>query len=301
MKKISLLLLLLPLLAAAEEPGPLPAAKVDKDVFPIGPAAEHTERPWFRDVGEYISTRSVRPGISTDPTTKLLTDGQRYDVTVGKRIPVYSWGEESLSEGYAVGVDGGMFASLQRLTHTGRLIFGTNTFDGFFGAWAGAVKDGWLYMFRTAHLSAHLVDNSSNFYNPVSYSQFWNSVIIGKSFPSPAKESDWQLHLQGELGLNNTSSPAAKQPRWESGVDFGYALKGPDSLAFLLSADVLNAGVQGQKSHYSYFAGLGYLVRPQTKHRPLRFGVTRLDGSDHRNQYYMNKDRFTAFEVQAEF
>jgi hypothetical protein len=195
-----------------------------------------------------------------------------------------------------------MLASLVRYTSQGRLTFATNTFDGFFGIWAGFVNgDGWVTLFRFAHLSAHLVDNSPLILVPLAYSQFWNEVIVGKTFPEVRRESDWNLHLQGTLGLNNTSIPSSDQARADLLADFGYALKGPDSLALIASADALRAGVENQAWTYVFFLGAGYLSRPQTTHRPFRFGVAHFRGSDYRNQLFFQRQNWTTFEISAEF
>lgn len=281
------------------EPGPLP------------PAMEAPESPldlpnpgqlWFRHAGEYLASRSTRATLPTEVSTKIITDGKRFDTSVGKRIPLFWWGEEGRHSGWAAGIDGGMLASLVRYTSGGKLTFATNTFDGYFGMWIGrAWEEGWLAMFRVAHLSAHLVDNSPRFLTPVGYSQFWNEVIVGKTFPAPTELSDWDVHLHGNLGLNNTSTPAADQPRAGLGADFGYALSGPDSLALIAAADATRAGVENQKLSYAFFLGMGYLKRPNTTHRPFRFGLAYFRGSDYRNQLYFERQNWLTVEVGAEF
>ena len=284
--------------AYAEEDA-LPKAEVNRESFRSAPNEAETE-PYFRHLGEYFSTTITRPGLSSEPTTKLLTDGKRYDVTVGKRISVFE-AEEGPAQGFVIGVDGGMMASLERIDRNGQLTFGTNTFDGFFGLYAGYANAGWFFALRTAHLSAHLVDNSPRINNSISYSQFWNEAIAAKVFPAPEEKSDWEIQAQARVGFNNTSSPKADQPRALGGLSFGHRLGGPASLALLSSADVLRAGVRGQKEHYSFFAGLGFLNRLDSPRRPFRFGVTHHRGSDHRNQFYASQTKFTAFEIQAEF
>lgn len=259
------------------------------------------EKHWYRDSGEWIANRTTRVGISTEPTSKILSDGKRYDVTLGKRIPLDSWSEESLSESWSVGIDGGMLASLERYKNGGRLTFATNTFDGFFGAWLARAVDGTIVMLRLGHLSAHLVDNSPDILRRTIYNQFWNEIIIGQEFPNPELRSNWDLYFQGSVGLNYTSAPIQKNPRASFGISAGYCLDGPDSLAVVSSADMLHAGVIGQASSYSYFLGLGYLQRPNSTHRPFRVGATALRGSDPRNQFYANKANFTALELQTEF
>jgi hypothetical protein len=291
---LSLALFCAPTLLFAAEGDPLPEAPKA--------TAEKEAQLWFRNAGEYISTRSTRMGFPTDVNTKILTDGKRFDVSVGKRIPLYTWEEKSLSEAWVFGIDGGMLASLERFSRSGNLTFGTYTFDGFFGAFAGKAWDGWLALLRTAHLSAHLVDNSPQVTSAVSYSQFWNELIVAKTLPGPEKISDWDLHIQGSVGLNNTSTPKGKQPRASLGVGFGHTLDGtPDGLALLASADALRAGVEGQRPSYSFFAGIGTLNRPQSKSRPFRAGLAHFTGSDYRNQYYARKQRWTTFELSAEF
>ncbi len=273
-----------------------------KNAAPASPPPSEERRPWYRSASEFLASRSVRKNAPTDVNTKVITDARRIDVSLGKRIPVFGGTDEGLYEGWAIGVDGAMIASLVRYTNEGRLTFATNTFDGTFGLWAGYTNgDGWLAMFRAAHLSAHLVDNSPQILNPISYSQFWNEIIVGKSFPETRVASDWDLHLQGSVGLNNTSTPRSSQPRATVGADFGYAFCGPDSLGLLASADALRAGVYGQLNTYSFFLGLGYLSRPQTTHRPFRAGLVYLTGSDYRNQLYQSKQNWLTFEVATEF
>lgn len=306
----------IPFLAhAAEEGDDLPPPAVtsidpDEDIVPAtAPAApkkstprDREKDPWFRNAGEYLSSRSTRSLAPTDVNTKIITDAKRFDVSLGKRIPLIRWAEDDLHTGWAIGVDGGMLASLVRYMNDGRLTFATNTFDGFFGGWIGFTHgSGWLAMFRTAHLSAHLVDNSPLFANPVAYSQFWNEIVIGKSFPETRRPSDWDLHIQGSVGMNNTATPRTDQPRATLGVDLGFCLSGPDSLAIITSADALRAGVLAQRDTYGLFLGIGYLNRPENTRRPFRAGVAHFTGSDYRNQLFLNRQRWTTLEVATEF
>lgn len=254
---------------------------------------------WFRNVGEWLSYRSTRSGLATEPTAKLLTNGSRYDATLGKRISFYSCGK-SLTEGFVAGGDGGMLASLHHIRTTGTGVFGTESFDGFFGLFTGYTKDGYLAMFRWGHLSAHLVDNAPNFGSPVNYSHFWGEAILGKTWPNPALPANWNLHLQGSAGMNYQASPPTKNPRYQAGFDAGYSPWGFDRLAFLTSSDLQNAGVLGQATHFTAFAGMGFMGRPESTRRPIRAGVTHIWGSDERNQYYSRSDSFWGFEIQAE-
>lgn len=268
---------------------------------PLTSFAESEGSLWFRGPGEYIANRSLRVGLPTETASKMLLDGKRFDVTLGKRLPILTWGEEGPASAWTAGIDAGMLASLQRYNSGGRLTFATNTFDGFFGAYLAKAWDGWLIMGRLAHLSAHLVDNSPNILNPVGYSQFWEEVIVGKTFPSPEVESDWELHVQGNVGVNHTSMPTHKNPRAGFGMSFGHSLSGPGTLAVLASADMLRAGVEGQKPSYSYFLGMGTLNRPGSKIRPFRAGLAHLSGSDYRNQNYNKKHEWTTFEISTDF
>gem|GEM_PF-7118407 len=293
--------LLLSINARSEEAIPLPPSP------PAAPAPSSNEPPpenllWFRNAGEYLASRSTRTMLPAEVSTKIITDGKRFDVSVGKRISMLRWSEDGRHSGWSAGVDGGMLASLVRYTNAGRLTFATNTFDGFFGLYVGhATPDGWLGIFRVAHLSAHLVDNSPRFLTPVGYSQFWNEIIVGKTFPNPTELSDWDLHLQANLGLNNTSTPASDQPRAGLGVDYGYAFNGPDSMGLIATADASRAGVMNQKLTYAFFLGMGYLKRPQTTHRPFRAGLAYFRGSDYRNQLFFEKQNWLTFEVATEF
>jgi hypothetical protein len=136
---------------------------------------------------------------------------------------------------------------------------------------------------------------------PVGYSQFWEEVIVGKTFPAPEVESDWELHVQGNVGFNHTSVPVHSNPRAGLGLSFGHSLSGPGGLAVLSSADVLRAGVIGQKPSYSFFLGMGTLNRPSSKIRPFRVGLAHLSGSDYRNQNYNKKHEWTTVEISTEF
>jgi hypothetical protein len=268
-------------------------------VAPLSCLAESA--PWFRGPGEYIANRSLRVGLPTETAAKVLLDGKRFDVTLGKRLPLLTWNEEGAATAWTAGIDAGMLASLQRYNSGGRLTFATNTFDGFFGAFLAKAWDGWLVMGRFAHLSAHLVDNSPNILMPLGYSQFWEELVVGKTFPSPEMESDWELHLQGSLGLNHTSTPAHKNPRAAAGASFGHSVSGPGSLAVLASADMLRAGVDGQRPSYAFFLGMGTLNRPGSTIRPFRAGVAHLSGSDYRNQNFNQKHQWTTIEVSTDF
>lgn len=263
--------------------------------------ASAAETPWFRHAGEYLATRSTRMGAPTDVNTKVITDGKRFDLSIGKRIPLYTWDEQGPASAWSVGIDGGMLASLARYDRAGSLTFATNTFDGYFGAYIGLVRDGWMVMLRTAHLSAHMVDNNPRILTPVAYSQFWNEIILGHTFPMPEEASHWELHVQGSLGLNNTSLPRAKQPRASLGASIGYALSASGQWAVLASVDALRPGVSLQKNAYTYFLGLGSLNRPGSTFRPYRVGLAHYRGSDYRNQNYNVTHKFTAFEISAEF
>lgn len=299
MKGHLLCALLLALAASAFAEDSLPPSVVPQDLYPN--AGTEAEYLWYRDAGEYIASRTTRMGFPTDVNSKILTDGKRYDVSVGKRIPLLLWEEKSLWDSWVFGLDGGMLASLERFARTGKLTFATNTFDGFFGLFAGRAWDGWIALLRYAHLSAHLVDNHPQVSSPVVYNQFWAEAIVNKSLPGPERESDWDLSLQGSVGLNNTSAPAAKQPRASLGVSYGHALRRAGDYALLASADALRAGVNGQRPTYAFFAGFGTLNRPQTTHRPFRAGIAHFTGSDYRNQFYARKQRWTTFEISAEF
>lgn len=286
--------------ANAEEELPLPPP-VNQAPAAARPNKAGKDKPWFRDAGEYLSSRSVRMGVPTEANTKMITDGKRFDLSLGKRISLVNWGEVSPSETWAFGIDGGMLASLTRYKKNGQLTFATNTFDGFFGAYIGYIGGGWLALLRYAHLSAHLVDSNANILSAVNYSQFWGEAVIGKTFPAPEEESNWELHLQGSAGMNHTSAPKAKQPRAAFGTTLSVAPGGPDTLALIGSADLLNAGVQGQKPSYSFFTGIGSLNRPNLTTRPWRVGLSHFAGSDYRNQYFNKRQKWTTFEIATEF
>jgi hypothetical protein len=264
------------------------------------PLSSQAADNWYRDAGDYIAHRSVRQGLSTDTSSKILTDFKRYDAAIGKRVALLTWAEKGSATAWTAGVDAGMLASLQKYSRNGQLTFATNTFDGFFGAFISKGLDGWNFLLRVAHLSAHLVDNSPNILTPNNYSQFWEELIVGKTFPNPEVASDWEVHLQGNVGLNHTSVPVARQPRAGLGVSATHLLADHESLSILGSADVLRAGVNGQRPTYSFFLGLGTMNRPNLKTRPFRIGVSHFRGSDYRNQSYNQKQKLTMLELGLE-
>jgi len=267
--------------------------------------AQAESKPWFRSAGDYMAYRTERWGVPTDPSTKILTDGKRFDTSIGKRISLLTWGDDEFKKAWSFGIEGGMLASLYRYSNAGSLTFATRTFDGYFGAYVGFMKDGWIAMLRTAHLSAHLVDNAPELdatgKGAVSYSQFWNELVVGKTFPAPADTSNWEVHAQGSIGMNNTSTPKGRQPRASLGLSGAYALRGDGKLSVLASADALRAGVEGQANSYAVFLGLGSLNRPHSTIRPWRAGIAHFGGSDWRNQYYQRAQKWTAFEASTEF
>jgi hypothetical protein len=260
----------------------------------------HADSPWTRDVGDYIALRTVRMGFPSDTNSKITTNGKRYDLSIGNRIPLKSWSQVFSAEGWAAGIDGGMMASLERFNRNGNLTFATNTFDGYFGGWIAYAGDGFIIMIRSAHLSAHLVDNSPDILNAVNYSQFWNELILTKSFPDPIIEANWELHFQGNFGINHTSFPKSKNPRTGFGISGGYSPWGPQGLALLASADVLKTGVQRQSATSAFFLGIGRLTRPQTIGRPFRVGIAVYRGSDARNQYFFERQKWAALEISTD-
>jgi hypothetical protein len=284
-------------LVGSEATFSLPKAVVNPELF-----TDETQKPnplWFRSVGEWLSYRSVRPGLSTEPTSKILTDGGRFDTTIGKRIPIYSCGT-GLTKGFVFGGDAGMLASLRRLKSSGAGVFATETFDGFFGLFTGYTNQGYLAILRWGHLSAHLVDDHPSVASAINYSHFWGELLLGKTWPDVNKPSNWNLHIQGSVGLNYMSAPPQDNPRYKGGVDLGYSPWGPDALAFLTSGDLEHAGVLGQSQNYAAFAGIGFLGRPESTHRPMRVGVTKVWGADHRNQFYNTTNSFVGAEIQVE-
>ena len=264
-------------------------------------AADGDMDQWFRNEGEWLAFRSTRQGVMNDPNTKIITDGLRYDVSVGKRIPLFVWAQESHASGWSAGVDGGMLASLRRQNVNGSLAFSTNTFDGHFGAYIGYSGNGWIAMGHTAHISAHLVDGISTYQNPIRYSRFWNDVIVGKDLFDPEGTEPYEIYLQGNIGMGNNAVPATKNPVYGYGFDAGVELAGADSIAIKISFDTSNAGTSGQGSTYSEFVGIGYLSKPKTMHRPFRAGMSHYTGSDFRNQLFSQTQNFTAFEIQTVF
>ncbi len=255
---------------------------------------------WFHNNSEFLAYQTQRQAMANDPSTKINTDGKRFDVTLGNRIPVYSWGE---GENWSIGADGGMLASLSRYQSEGKLTFATETFDGFFGLYIARMLNEWLFMVRTAHLSAHLVDNAPDvFTNTTLYNAFWTEGLAGYFFREPKKATSWNIYLQGSLGVYTTSLPEKSGPRTALGLTYNHHLGGADSLEAIVSGDLLHTGIKGQKTHTATFVGIGRSgAAVDTSMRPFRVGVTFFRGSDHRNQYYTRTDHLTAFTVHTDF
>lgn len=266
----------------------------------IGPELRKDPR-WYRTPGEWIAARTTRDGLTLEPVAKILSDGKRFDVGLGKRVPVFSWGEESLTKAWSAGFDGGMMVTMFRGRENTNVTFATENFDGFFGAYVARSLYNTIYMLRVAHVSSHLVDNNPRVLTAIPYSRFWLEAIVGRTFPAVDSSSPWNLHIQGALGFNFTSDPARDSMRYLFGFDLGYNLFGPDSLAIISSFDLRHTGVAGQSHYFATFLGLGRTKRPETTNRPWRIGVSHHWGSDYRNQYFRNTDKFTSMEVQLEF
>jgi hypothetical protein len=257
---------------------------------------------WYRDASEWMMARTIYSGLATDPNTRIATNGKRWDMEVGKRIPLFTWDNESPHDAWSIGIDGGILASLTRIKGTTTSVFATETFDGFFGINLGRAFDGHIIMLRTGHLSAHLVDNSPRInILPVTYSQFWTEFIFGENFVHPSEMSRWDVYSQFSVGANYVARPKPRGPRLAFGTTIAYHFSSPDSLAFIVSGNVLKAGVESQKAHYNLFAGIGNTNHALATKRPFRIGVSHYAGSDHRNQLYFEKERFTAVEAQIEF
>ena len=263
-------------------------------------ASSAAEGNWYRSNSEFLAYQTQRQALATDPSTKINSDGKRFDVTLGNRIPIYAWGE---GENWSIGVDGGMLASLSRYQNQGKLTFATETFDGFFGLYLARMLNQWLFMLRTAHLSAHLVDNSPDvFTNTNLYNVFWTEGLAGYFLRKPKRTETWNLYLQGSLGVYTTSLPEKSGPRTQLGITFNHHLNGPESLEAIVSGDLLHTGIDAQRVHTATFVGIGRSgAAVDTTGRPFRVGVTFFRGSDHRNQYYARTDRLTAFTVHTDF
>jgi hypothetical protein len=257
---------------------------------------------WYRGSGEWIASRTVRDGLVGDePVTKILTEGKRYDVTIGKRVPLLVINEESLTRAWSVGFDGGMMVTLFRSTgSSSNVAFASENFDGFFGLYVARAMDDTIIMYRMGHISSHLVDNNRRVTRAIAYSRFWNEIIVSRTLSTVTAASPWDIHVQASLGANFKSEPKQANPRWLFGFDIGRTLGDPDSLAAITSFDVRHAGVKNQGNDYAAFLGIGRLRRPENTHRPYRIGVSHHWGSDYRNQYYLNRSKYTAFEIQIE-
>ncbi|NUM89788.1 MAG: hypothetical protein HUU37_11325 [Bdellovibrionales bacterium] len=306
--RLSLLLTLLAFPVFAEEETPkldLPKAEIPQDLFPNEGKRRPGSRlrPWHADAAEWAAYRTQRPGMPTDPSSKILTDGQRYDITIGNRIPLLIWGLDDGFKSWSFGLDGAMMASLSRYKKDGKLTFATETFDGMFGAFLTRTTGRWIWMARTGHVSAHLVDNSPDYLkaDPLAYNVFWYELVSTFNVVSPEAKSDWDLYFQGSVGWNYVALPQANNPRSGFGATYGHQLNGPDSLALIATADVVRPGITGQKPIYSAFLGAGFLARPESTRRPFRMGVTAFRGSDHRNQYFTRRNKFAAFTIHTDF
>lgn len=258
---------------------------------------------WYRGSGEWIASRTVRDGLVGDePVSKILTDGKRFDASIGKRIPLIAINEESLTRAWSIGFDGGMLATLFRNSgSSAKTVFATENFDGFFGGYVARALDNTILMYRIGHISSHLVDNNPRVIQAIPYSRFWNEIIVSQTLSSITQASPWDLHVQASVGLNFMSEPNKDNPRWLAGIDLGRTLGNPDSMAVVATFDIRHPGVANQLDNYAMFVGIGRLRRPETTHRPFKAGVSHHWGSDYRNQYYNRSTRFTSFEVQIEF
>ena len=257
---------------------------------------------WYRGSGEWIASRTVRDGLLGTASTKITTDGKRYDTNLGKRISLYTFDEDSLTRAWSVGFDGGMAVTLIRENGASdNVVFSTETFDGFFGLYVARALDEFIIMGRVAHISSHRVDNNPQILLAFPYSRFWLEIITGYTWPKLRVFSRWNVYLQTGVGFNFKAEPRPDGPRILFGFDVGYTLKGPNSVAAILSFDLRHVGVSNQATHYSSFIGVGRLKRPETTHRPWRIGISKVWGSDYRNQYFGNTDEHTHFLVQMEF
>ena len=267
---------------------------------------------WYRDVGDWIASRTVRQDVTTEPTNKILSDMKRFDVSLGKRLPLYTWSSNeeeknwTLGRAFSVGLDGGMAVTLTRTPYSTRtsLIFLSETFDGFFGIYFAYFFENNIFMLRNGHLSAHLIDNSQyiNDPGPISYSLFWTEFVIGRNFLKVQESSRWDLYVQGSLGLTYKSQPMKRNPRATFGIDTSYGLtKDPQCLSVIASFDARAAGIVNQKANYVAFLGIGRPRRPELHRRPFRFGVGTTWGSDYRHQFYNRRAHFTGLELQTEF
>lgn len=280
----------------AEPMPPLPMANEEKSSL-------DKRAPWYRDLAEWVASRTIRDGLVGDePTSKILTDGKRYDVSIGKRIPLIKFGDETLTRGWSVGFDGGMLVTLFRGdARNQNVTFASENFDGFFGGYIARALDDTILMYRVGHISSHLVDNNPQILRAIPYSRFWQEIIISQTLNSVLHHSEWDVHVQGALGLNFMSEPVKDGPRALLGIDVGRNLDENGNFAIFGSFDFRRPGVKNQVPNYSVFLGLGRLKRPETKGRPYKVGVSHHWGSDYRNQYYLRRSTFTSFEVQLEF
>ena len=87
MKQLILLLLFAASFPAYSNDEELPPVNIDKDSVAIEKKTD--DKSWYRNSGEWVASRTVRVGIPTEPASKIVTDGKRYDITVGKRFPFF--------------------------------------------------------------------------------------------------------------------------------------------------------------------------------------------------------------------
>lgn len=259
---------------------------------------------WYRDVGDWIADVTVRETVMNQPSSKIITNGKRFDVQIGERMPLWTINPKNRTTGWSIGIDGGVATTLSRAdqTSTGQkdLVFATETFDGHFGAYVAYGKRNYALMVRAGHLSSHLVDNSPQINNFISFSHFWTELAAVWSLTPPRKLRNWGGKLFGSIGFNWKVTPEERQPRAQLGLTLYHHLRGYDSLAIIGSADAFNQGIENQNIHWNFFIGIGYPKRAYSKKRPWRIGFNGMAGGETRNQFFSEDTYFTGVALQME-
>lgn len=273
-------------------------------LFPQKILAKNKKDYWYRSLGDWVASIGIRDNLMIEPNTKILSDGKRYDVSIGKRISLLHSPHRNIKKlGWSFGISASMTASLRLLdgkNENNSLIISTEHFEGLFGLYWGMVHKSWLLMAQVGHVSSHLVDNNLEVLNYIIYSRFWIELTIGKQFPNMRNNYKWRLYLQNSIGYNFKTEPEKSGIRLLTGMDLSFRLGGIRALSLITSIDFRDLGVREQKSHYTAFLGVGYPKYFYLGNRPWRFGVSYLKGGDYRNQFYQREDEYMALTWQME-
>lgn len=277
---------------------PIPEAAQRKSEY----ISEFKAPYWYRAPEEWISGQTVRNTLSNQPASHIYTDGKRFDVALGKRKVLFTWGRRGRTTAWVLGFDGGVGTTLTRVEKSGSsdLVFGTETFDGHFGGFIGRGSGDFIWLARIGHLSAHLVDNSPRLSQSISYSRFWVEGIVNYSFVPLHEKKPWALSAQAMIGANYKSTPSKKNPRYGIGITGSFQFWGFDSWGLIFDADLHNPGVENQDPHFNIFVGLGHPKHAYTTNHPWKIGINHMGGSESRNQFFTEDTGFTSLAIQMD-